>query len=227
MNVCLIPAAGFGKRVGEPPAKEMLIDPENQKPLIDWSLQLAVDLGLKPVVITRESKTSLISYLEKYWRSRGVAIHLVSHSKEWPDSILQSEVLWGAINLMLLPDTRFKPTSLVEDLIRDCEKNKDASFGYFRTNESLDTWGVLDWRESRTLKICEKPKILSKNFSPQDNIAPWGLISFKKEVGKNLFSDLLKSNQSHEWFDFKNSYSLHELNSFRDITRKSSDLELN
>ncbi len=226
MNVCLIPAAGFGKRVGEPPAKELLIDPENQRPLIDWSLQLAIDLGLKPVVITRESKTSLRAYLDEYWHSRGVEVHLVSHSKEWPDSILQSEVLWGPINLMLLPDTRFEPISLVKQLIHDCENDKDASFGFFRTIERLDTWGVLDWSASRTLKICEKPKTLPRISSPQDKMAPWGLISFKKEVGKNLFSDLLGSNQSHEWFEFRNSYSLHELNSFRDITRKSSDLEL-
>lgn len=221
MNICLIPAAGFGKRVGGPPAKEMLMDRESQRPLIDWSIELALESGLKPLIITRQDKVSLISHIESKWRSKGADVFLIEESKEWPESILKSESKWGDINLMLLPDTRFAPRSLLRDLIRDCERGSDLSFAFFRTNESLETWGVLDWSENKMLRICEKPH----NLSSCENQAPWGLIAFQKKIGKKLFSDLLKSNQTHEWFQCEASYSLQPLTHFRDITRNLSDFE--
>ncbi len=221
MKLCLIPAAGFGKRLGGPPAKEILIDPENNRPIIDWSLELALKYALKPIVITRKSKTSLISYIEDNWLDRGVELMLVEASKEWPDSILQSQNLWSEVNLMILPDTRFAPQELVEKLISDCEFKNQASFGFFDTKESLETWGVLGISEGKSLQICEKPF----DLVGADQFKAWGLIAFRKEVGKELFASLLKSNQDHQWFQFSHSCSTHKLNYFKDITRKVSDLE--
>ncbi len=176
---------------------------------------------LKPLIITRQDKVSLISHIESKWRSKGAEIFLIEESKEWPDSILKSEAKWGDINLILLPDTRFAPRTLLRDLVRDCEQGLDLSFAIFRTDASLETWGVLDWSESKKLRICEKPRILLKS----DNQAPWGLIAFQKEIGRKLFSDLLKSNQTHEWFECEASYSLQPLTVFKDITRNLSDFE--
>ncbi len=200
----------------------MLLDPENQKPLIDWSIELALESGLKPIVITRKSKTTLTSYLGVNWGRSGLEIFSIEASKEWPDSILQCEDLWGDINVLLLPDTRFAPRNILRRLVRDCEQGRDSSFAYFHTEESLESWGVLGWGENQKLQICEKPRYLLK----KEKIAPWGLIAFRREIGRTLFSKLLSSNQTHGWFECKESYALHRLDCFRDITRKASDLEL-
>lgn len=195
----------------------MLLDPENGKPLIDWSLELAFEMGLKPVVISRFEKASFNSYL---LQKKGVELLLIENSQEWPDTILKSYSRWGDVNLMLLPDTRFAPRELIRDLVVSCEAGVDASFGIFKTTETLDSWGVLE-RAGEKLRICEKPRF----YSASENVAPWGLIAFRKQVGEKLFSDLLNSNQTHGWFDWRGSHSLFHLDSFKDITRKISDLE--
>src|SRR4051812_48128743 len=103
----LIPAAGFGKRMGLPEAKEMLIGPEGT-PLIEWSLSFCNKNGLKPLVISRPEKNSLNDYLRRI----GVDTLLIEPSGEWPDTLLKSEELWAEKNLVLLPDTRFSPLEM-------------------------------------------------------------------------------------------------------------------
>ena len=195
----------------------MLLDPENGKPLIDWSLKLALEMELRPVVISRFEKTLLNSYLSQ---KEGVELLLIENSREWPDTILKSSSHWGDVNLMLLPDTRFARRELIRDLVLSCETGVDLSFGIFKTSENLGAWGVLEWNATK-LRICEKPRAYLAN----EMSAPWGLIAFRKEVGVKLFSDLLKSNQTHDWFDWSGSHSRFALLYFKDITRKASDLE--
>ena len=221
MNTCLIPSAGFGKRLGSPLAKEMLVDPKTRRPLIDWSIELALQNGLKPIVITREEKWTLIRHIQDQWAHKGAEIFLIEASKEWPDSILKCHKVWGEINLLLLPDTRFEPTAIIRHLVSDCRQNA-ASFAYFETVDSLSNWGVLDWQNPGVLKICEKPSVVKI----QEKICPWGVIAFQKSFGKILFENLLESNGSHEWFKFEFSYTLHPLDFFKDLTRHPSDIVL-
>jgi len=237
MGLCLIPAAGFGKRVGQPQAKEMLIDPENGEPLINWSIRVALNFGLKPLVITRPEKTNLIEYLKREWPE--AEIFLINSSREWPHSLLLSEAQWVDVNLMLLPDTRFGPIELVSSLIEDCRtKAFDASFAYFETSESLKTWGVLDLDEfsyrkniwtpkdaGSQIRICEKPII--EQLSAKHPYYPWGFFAFRKKIGQELFSGLLNSSFSHEWFELNGTVNLHQLSYFKDMTRSVSDLESN
>ena len=86
----IIPAAGFGTRVGSPEAKEMLIL-QDQQPLIDFAIQLAKENQAVAHVITRKEKKSLIAHLQN---QTAVNIQLIEPSKEWPDTILKSKDFW-------------------------------------------------------------------------------------------------------------------------------------
>jgi hypothetical protein len=66
MVTLLIPAAGFGQRIGSPPAKELLIRPNTNKAFIDWPLDLALEKNWRAVVISREDKTQLNDYIDNY-----------------------------------------------------------------------------------------------------------------------------------------------------------------
>lgn len=91
----LIPAAGFGKRVGSPSAKELLPDEDGQ-PIIAWALRQVAKRGWHAHVITRPAKQPLLEYLEKQ-KNNGLSlsIQLIEGSSEWPDSLLQSRQHWS------------------------------------------------------------------------------------------------------------------------------------
>jgi dTDP-glucose pyrophosphorylase len=218
MDVCLIPAAGFGKRVGSPLSKEMLVDPASGAPIVDWSIHLALKNNLQPVIITRKEKINLRIYIEEHWPE--AKVFLIEASKEWPHSVGLSESLWGEVNLMLLPDTRFEPQFSAGQLIEDCRQGWDLSFATFQV-EDFKTWGVVDM-QSRFLRICEKPRDLMSN---SEQFAAWGLFAFRKSCGAELFRGLLKSNLSHKWTEFSFKAQFHQLEYFRDITRDVTDLE--
>lgn len=218
MGVCLIPAAGFGKRVGSPISKEMLLDPAGGAPLIDWSIRLAVQNHLQPVVITRKEKTNLIEHLAHRWPE--AKIYLVEASREWPHSLALSESLWSDVNLMILPDTRFESQNLVSQLLADCRSGTDVSFATFEVSD-FKTWGVVNIKAS-PFRICEKPLEL---FSQTQDLRAWGLFAFRKSCGAELLNGLLKSNLSHEWSEHFFRVQFHQLEYFRDITRQVTDLE--
>jgi dTDP-glucose pyrophosphorylase len=218
MCVCLIPAAGFGKRVGSPLSKEMLLEVAGGAPLIDWSIRLALQNDLKPVVITRKEKINLIDHLAGRWPEARVL--LIENSKEWPHSVALSESHWDDVNLMLLPDTRFEPQELVGQLLTDCRSGVDVSFATFDVSD-FTTWGVVDLK-SWPFRICEKPREL---LSGPDQFKAWGFFAFRKSCGAELLNGLLKSNLSHEWSEHLFRTQFHPLNSFRDITRNPTDLE--
>ena len=56
----VIPAAGFGSRMGNPVAKEMLTNPGTGLKFVNLSLQQAKNMGAKIILITRKEKKELI-----------------------------------------------------------------------------------------------------------------------------------------------------------------------
>src|SRR5258708_92126 len=106
----LIPSAGFGKRMGNPPAKELFPDPETGRPLIEFAFHLAASCTATSVVITRRDKTQLREALETY---PGLETILIERSAEWTDTVMQSEPAWGDLNVLIMPDTRFHPPEIV------------------------------------------------------------------------------------------------------------------
>ena len=131
----IIPCAGYGTRMNLEPteSKEMLIDPITNEPIIKYHLDLCDTYGLDPVIITRPEKTDLIDYCT----SAGAEIVLFANPPdEWPDSILASYYAWDATNILLLPDTRFEPTNIIQKIIDDLNSDIPLS---------------IDWRYIETL----------------------------------------------------------------------------
>jgi len=203
----IIPAAGFGTRVGSPEAKEMLIL-QDQQPLIDFAIQLAKENQAVAHVITRKEKKSLIAHLQN---QTAVNIQLIEPSKEWPDTILKSKDFWGDYNILILPDTRFAPTSIIPQLISDLS-NHDITVGYFEPNQ-LDSWGAFDITSS-SYRLIEKPK--QENTK---NLKAWGIIGFRKNIGEELFKLILESTLDHQFKSTSFSFKATALEFFNDLTR--------
>ena len=78
MTHVIIPAAGFGKRVGGAVSKELLYYKDDSFPLIQWCLSLCKKYELKPVVISRRDKLDLNQYLA----SENIEMCLIDSSEE-------------------------------------------------------------------------------------------------------------------------------------------------
>lgn len=207
----IIPAAGFGRRVQplrDDQAKELFNHPNKNLPLIQVAIERCNKIGFKPHIITRKNKSELIGWLQKSYPD--ISLQLIDSSKEWADTVLQSESYWSEKNLILLPDTDFEP----ENVLTEMNKNLDFSEFVFGTFSSinLSTWGVVQQVEAKT-EIIEKPTHWRKSAKP------WGIIGFKKLNGNALFSAVLKSHVTKDWQSLFGHSSFIELASFQDFTR--------
>ncbi len=204
-TLVIIPAAGFGTRMNLQPdqSKEMLPDPGNDnKPLIQWSLDLTKDYS--QIVMTRTGKQDLITYLN-------TAITFVEPGSEWPVTVLESQEHWQDKNLLILPDTRFQPTNIIQQM----EEQLDTHDLVFACHEVPDVrlWGkvLLDPFSKKPLQTQEKADIEFK----LEGLA-WGLIGFKKHVGEALF----QSYANKKIFNLsKIKTCVINLSNFKDITR--------
>jgi len=208
----LIPAAGFGTRVGSPPAKELLKGP-NGSPLIAFGLDQARHRGWPVHVITRQEKTELIQYLQEYreqWRVE-LEIQMIEPSREWPDTLLKSKPYWREKNLLCLPDTVFEPHEIWDCLVTAESEIAVAAFKV----EDLSKWGVFQVLPSATgISVCEKP-----HDAISDDRKAWGILCWKKKAGAILLQAQLESAQDHEWKKLDFSVEFFELSSFEDVTR--------
>lgn len=137
----IIPAAGFGRRMGSPEVKELLHD-ECGHPLIDHAVSLAVKMNISFHIISRPGKIKLKNYLESksYLVKTDWTYQEIESSKEWPDSVLQAKPFWGDRNVLVLPDTRWEPVNIVEKVLFS---NQDLSLAVFSPPD-LNNWGVID-----------------------------------------------------------------------------------
>jgi dTDP-glucose pyrophosphorylase len=213
----IVPCAGYGVRVGSPPAKELLPHPTTKKPLIEGCLEMAEETGWPLVLITRPEKKVLIDYVHQQEKQRHIHVEwvLVKNTKEWPESVLASQPFWGEQNLLLLPDVEWNPKSAVVEIV-DNLKTYDISYGLFES-ENLQTWGTVEISD-RQIRVCEKPR---ENY---DGFLPWGLLAFKRSVGRFLFDSLLRSTLDHEVRTLPFKAQKIALDSFVDLTRGQSPL---
>lgn len=203
----LIPAAGFGRRVGSPEAKEMLPDPQGQ-PLIAAALDLALGRGWDVVVATRAEKKSLVQYLE----NRGVEILLLEPTQEWPQTVLKTKSVWREWNLLLLPDCRFQPEVILDEIWAQAQKSKARAYaGVFKV-DSGRKWGCLRQNREGRWSIAEKP------LEQKPELA-WGIWLFHKDVGEELFQRCFDSQVDHSWQSLSFDLQTVELESFKDLTR--------
>lgn len=199
----LIPAAGYGRRVGAPPAKELLLNPKTGLTFIDSALARAGEIG-EPVVISRHDKTVLNEYLKD--KSE---LCLIESSREWPETLLMSKSFWREYNLVLLPDTYFEPRVILADLV-EALKIHDVAYGVFSVNDPR-TWGAIEITNSR-MKIHEKPhEIFSANA--------WGVFSFRSQCGDDVLRAHYESTMDHQPKFLSLSCQLLPLAKFEDLTR--------
>lgn len=210
----IVPCAGFGRRVGSPPAKELLINPQTQAPLIDSCLQIAERHQWHKVLVTRPEKKVLMDYVTAHEarKSNPSQWVLVQKTSEWPESVLKSANHWSEKNILILPDTTWAPTGIEAELIADLD-HCDISFGVFETHEQ-STWGTVAITEN-SLRLCEKPLQSLPDFQA------WGLIAFKKNIGKVLFKALLDSTLDHQIKSLHLKTRATLMTSFADLTRPS------
>ncbi len=209
----ILPAAGFGTRVGSPEAKEMLWAEGESFPMIQHALDLFADENCRFVVPTRKKKKGLIEFLAR--RSQYITLQLIETSAEWPDTVLQTEPHWLENNLLVLPDTRWSPVKEVlrlTSLLGTC----DFSFSTFAA-ENPETWGVF---RDQPWSVCDKPPgSIQKASGSIDRC--WGHIAFKRDCGRAIFSSILKSHstKSFEPLPPQISGGFVQLDSFCDLTR--------
>lgn len=201
--------------MGSPAAKELLPDAYGQ-PLIQWALELAANRDWKAHVITRDSKQPLLEYLEKRKQAGlKLSIQLIEDSTEWPDTLLQSQPYWDDQNLVILPDTRFEPTTVLDELQETLARGADAAFALFDTPE-FATWGVIDPKQRR---LCEKPQEDAQALLAKGCKA-WGAFGFQKNAGTELLSQMLASTFDHTWKTLPPRSQFVNLLTFEDLTRK-------
>jgi dTDP-glucose pyrophosphorylase len=205
----LLPAAGFGKRLGQPEAKEMLHLRGEGRPLIDWSLEICKKYEFKPLIISRKDKTHLNEYLEINKDKYHLDICYIDASKEWPDTVLQSKTYWLQKNILMLPDTRFSPIEILSKMSKSLDDFK-YSFATFKVQD-LTTWGVLRSGHKET-SIAEKPK-----HSLTGDQA-WGLFGFQKNYGEILLQKMLHSESEYQIFTNERIFTI-PLEYFEDKTR--------
>lgn len=205
----ILPAAGYGRRVGSPESKEML-PLRNSQPLIDQALEKCIELKWPMLLVTREEKKSLIDHVESYVKKGLVlSICFVGATEDWPDSLLQSQSHWKEWNLVVLPDTEYEPKNIWQRMWSSVGPNMDLIVAQHTVDDSKN-WGVLK-AENTGLKVGEK-------LSGEKKV--WGLFMFNQLWGAQILSAQLESQKKSSWFCIEGcGVRTHELDFFKDLTR--------
>ena len=206
----IIPCAGYGTRMGLQPhqSKEMLTDPNDKsKYLIDYALDLCYSNNIDPIVISRQGKDELNDYLKPYKLD---LIILKEPGKEWAETVLKSQGLWGDKNILILPDTRFQPETIIPDIIKSTNCYSSIVVGWHEIKpEDSHKWGTVN-----SYGIYEKQGTLFNKA--------WGILGFTKFSGQELFQSLKPEGtfQFHQIDEC--SPEFRKLNNFKDITRSGT-----
>ena len=207
----LIPAAGFGRRMGSPEAKELMPLREGQ-PLIDEPLKMALQRNWQVVLITRKEKKSLVDHVLKY-KEMGLSLEVlyVLPTKEWPESLLLSKEKWNLWNLVVLPDTFYAPFHIWDQMFEATNSDIDLVVAQHSVSCS-SKWGVLN-PDTKGLVIAEKQKGFPK---------AWGLYMFSEIWGERILKAQLQSQQENKLIELAGcrSFAL-DLDVFGDFTRGS------
>lgn len=233
----IIPAAGYGTRMGSVSAKELFPHPRSGIPFLLEAIQKHQALRAPFHIISRKDKVELNEFIlalqkastlhrESILRqdfspskdSIDVPIELqcIEPSKEWPDTILQSKPFWAEWNLLVLPDADYGPLVTLKQFEEFQNLNPPHSALFFTFHvEDSSTWGMVRCATD-FFEVVEKPQFNS-NLNVKDNA--WGLILFNRKIGEELFSALLESNVDHLWKRIEGKAYEISLDYFEDLTR--------
>ena len=203
----IVPAAGFGKRMGSPESKEMLVNPRTGVPLIEATLQMSESRGWSVHVITRADKPSLIEYLEG---RAGVSVQKIGPTREWPETVLNSCDHWVGENILILPDTEFEPSGILDSIAGSLSAGAPLAAAVFEVSKPA-VWGLIRASDGQT-EFCEKP-------AEAAGAKAWGVLGFSPGIGRELFTKILESSFDHEWKRVEARAEFFELSGFTDLTR--------
>lgn len=202
--------------MGSPEAKELLINPYTGKPFIEFSFSQARMIEASVVLIIRKEKKVLKNWAIDYCRLNFLSLEIleISPTSEWPETVLKSETLWGDKNILLLPDTDWKPYPLIKEISEKIRvPSMDVVYGVFKSTKL--NWGFV--KINSGLSLCEKPIHFLKDFEA------WGLIAFTKPVGNALFRAHLESTFDHLVKNLNLKAEKVDLLEFNDRTRGTND----
>ena len=192
---CIIPAAGYGTRMGMKPNQSKEMIKYQGKPMIQWSLDLCKMFDIEPLVITRKEKKDLRQYLF----NAGIKFIDIEVEGEWNDTVLKSREYWDFDNLLLLPDTRFDTLRCIKEIKQGLKLGNNAVMALHLVTDPTK-WGIVE-----NYKLYEK----NKNFCGA--FLAWGVIGFKNTYGQELFSKVECLELDNVGFTY--------LNKFKDLTR--------
>ena len=241
----IIPAAGFGRRVGSPLSKEMLVLEDSGQPLIENSLNIALLNCWKVCIATRKEKTNLLAHLKKWSEKIDIKIQFIENSKEWPDTILQTAPHWTEKNIMILPDTRWSAPTQNELATESALVNSLDSYSCAYATFSVDEpqfWGNISSSSPQSMCQAETPpqanarskteasgrafsnlpllKIAEKPKHILDSsFKAWGLVAFRKSAGEKLWTAHLQSTLENKEIELNLDSIQFPLASFIDLTR--------
>ena len=213
----IIPAAGKGTRMGSPvEGKELMIDPISGRPLIDYAILAAEDVGATRIVVAIEQGTK--PQLQEYIRATfpQVYIHLGKQEGEWPSTVLQTIDHWDDHdNVLILPDTRYNVQELHHLVTKHADTSDHITYALLPGNVmEPEKYGVVYLHE-----VSDQP--LWTEEKPQDvnwpNIAAWGLIAFNKQRGQELMEAYTVRGRTYPLSTL--SVGTMYLSWFKDITR--------
>lgn len=202
----IIPAAGYGTRMGMRPdqSKEMLTDPERPgQPIIQWCLDRCKEIRAEPLVVVRKEKKDLIQYL----MDEGILFLVVEPGKEWADTVLKTQSYWAEHNLLILPDTRWEIVPYTySGFLPEMEDSPYDLVVYIHKVPDVSKWG----------EIVSMNSVIAIKEKPTDRLPgqAWGMLRFSKFIGEELFKSMASSK-----LYLRAGVKTVNLEYFKDITR--------
>ncbi len=208
----ILPAAGLGTRMGSPNAKEIMINPRYEIPYIQFAIESVSDILCRIIVVTRAEKTQLVDWVTLYKTknpSLNMELFFIQKTTEWPDTVLQAKPVWSKYNIVLLPDTDWKPKNQIRQVWEQLSVT-EAVYSVFSTNQTK--WGFVKINTT-DFELVEKPSQIFSGFKA------WGHIGFRDSIGSSLLTAHLKSTFDHEVKKLDFQASTLDLEEFFDRTR--------
>lgn len=202
-RIVIIPCAGFGTRVGSPPAKELLKHPNYGMTFLEKALLRVSEAGATPLVISRFDKTILNDWLKEH----EIPHLLVLPTSEWVETVLVSRPFWQKKNLLLLPDADFSPDSLILEMLEALDKF-ELSFATFSVDD-LSLWGGI--KNDSELFVSEK---LGDKVSGE----AWGIIGWRND-SQEFWAIYEKARISKSWEKVPAIPKIFKLDFYEDLTR--------
>ncbi len=188
----------------------MLPGPDG-RPLIQWGLEQAFLRGWHVHVVSRKGKQVLAEFLRSQAQPE-LTWNEIESSLECADTLLQSELFWRERMIVLLPDTRFEPTEILDQMAASL-LDHDLVYATFPVRDP-STWGVIQ-QSGNSWQIAEKCTQAEVAGEHQ----AWGLLGFQRHTGKKALEAHLRSILGAGPQNLPVVPGLCLLKSFQDLTR--------